>query len=274
VTVAAEGLPAGVTASSVVMLADPSSARTSSSFSIAVAATAVPGTYPVTLRATGIGVSASTVALTLTVEQNPASITSVTIAGTVSFSFSPSSPIKQTGQLAATANRFDGGGQIVTTQSTWQSSNASVVTVASSGLLTAVGVGQAEIRATYQGVTGTIQSTVSSTPLNLTGTFSGRATASNGISGPMSLILTQTGSSISGNGTTFYEYQWPATAVLATGTVSGSTVTLTLAYNGGSCPITFTHAVTAATNSSIAGTYAKAGGCNNTTITGTFAVIR
>jgi hypothetical protein len=56
-------------------------------------------------------------------------------------------------QFSATATFADGGTQDVTTQSTWQSSNTSVVTV-TSGLVTAIGAGTASVSATYQGVIG------------------------------------------------------------------------------------------------------------------------
>jgi hypothetical protein len=56
-------------------------------------------------------------------------------------------------QFSATATFADGGTQDVTTQSTWQSSNTSVVTV-TSGLVTAIGAGTATVSATYQGVIG------------------------------------------------------------------------------------------------------------------------
>jgi len=58
-------------------------------------------------------------------------------------------------QLQALATLSDGSTQNVTSQATWESSNVSVATVTASGILTAVGSGSAEIRASYQQRTGT-----------------------------------------------------------------------------------------------------------------------
>ena len=125
-------------------------------------------------------------------------------------------------------------------------------------------------------------SVVGQPSVNFTGTFSGKATevtntsvtGSPGASGPMSLVLTQTGTSISGYGTTFYANDHAVIPVLVDGRVNGATLTLTLTGNTGSCPILFTHSVTAATSASISGTYIKRGGCDDNTVTGTFAVTR
>jgi hypothetical protein len=111
------------------------------------------------------------------------------------------------------------------------------------------------------------------TALNLTGTFSGKVTASNG-TGNMHLVLTQTGNSISGYGSTFYQYPHLAADVLVAGTVNGATLTLKLTDNDGSCLKLFDIWITAATNDSIAGTYQKQGGCDMKTIGGSFAVTR
>jgi hypothetical protein len=117
-------------------------------------------------------------------------------------------------------------------------------------------------------------------PVNFTGTFSGRTCA--GTSFPCeigstvnsTLNLTQTGSTISGNGSIFYESLQPAAAVLITGSVNGSTLTLKLTDNGGGCPRQFDHVVTASTLNAISGAYVKRGGCNATTVSGTFALAR
>jgi hypothetical protein len=115
--------------------------------------------------------------------------------------------------------------------------------------------------------------------LNFTGTFSGRSCPGSsqceiGTSFNSTLNLTQTGNTISGNGSIFYEVLQPAAAVLVTGSVSGTTLTLKLSDNGGGCPRQFDHVVTASTLDSISGTYVKRGGCNVTTVSGTFALIR
>ncbi len=65
VTLAAEGAPAGVTAT--LTPATLGSGVTSSSLGLAVAASTTPGTYPITVRATGTGVTAATATFSLTV---------------------------------------------------------------------------------------------------------------------------------------------------------------------------------------------------------------
>jgi prepilin-type processing-associated H-X9-DG protein len=57
------------------------------------------------------------------------------------------------GQLSANVTFADGSVQRVDNQATWTTSNAGVATVSSAGFLTAVGFGEADIQATYRGVT-------------------------------------------------------------------------------------------------------------------------
>jgi hypothetical protein len=66
----------------------------------------------------------------------------------------------QSMQLMARAAFSNGTSQDVTSQATWDSSNAVVATVSSTGLLSTAGIGSADIRATYQGITGSAQVTV------------------------------------------------------------------------------------------------------------------
>lgn len=83
-------------------------------------------------------------------------VTGITITG-------PSTPTKpdDTAQFTATAVLSDGTTQTATTQATWQSSNTTVATVSSSGMVTALAAGETDIRATYQSVTGSMHLTVS-----------------------------------------------------------------------------------------------------------------
>lgn len=80
---------------------------------------------------------------------NPAapSASTVTVTGNV-----PS--VGQTSQMTATVRLSNGSTQDVTTQATWSSSNTSVATVTSGGLLKVLQLGNADITATYQGVNG------------------------------------------------------------------------------------------------------------------------
>ena len=83
------------------------------------------------------------------------SVSGVTVTGNSTFANK-----NQTSQLTATANFSSGSPQDVTSQSFWSTSNASIATVTSSGLVTAVGNGTATITATYQNVPGTLSVTI------------------------------------------------------------------------------------------------------------------
>ncbi len=80
-----------------------------------------------------------------------ATINAITISGNSSLV-----AITQTTQLTATASLSSGASQNVTAQATWESSNAGVATVAPSGLVTSRGFGVTDVRATYEGMSGTI----------------------------------------------------------------------------------------------------------------------
>ena len=58
-------------------------------------------------------------------------------------------------QFSATASFSDSSTQNVSSTATWSSTNTGVATVSGSGLVTAVAAGSADIRATFQGATGT-----------------------------------------------------------------------------------------------------------------------
>jgi hypothetical protein len=60
-------------------------------------------------------------------------------------------------QFAAVATLSNGTTQVVTNQAIWQSSNPTIATVGSAGLVTAVAPGDVEISATYQAVSGRAQ---------------------------------------------------------------------------------------------------------------------
>lgn len=81
----------------------------------------------------------------------PPTVVSVTISG--------SATTATTGQnraLAATATMSDGTTVNVTTLSNWTTSNGSVATVGGTGQVAFIAAGGVDIRATYQGVTGTL----------------------------------------------------------------------------------------------------------------------
>ncbi len=83
-----------------------------------------------------------------------------TVTG-VSVTGAASSPAPgDTAQLSATASFSDGTTQTVTSQAAWATTNASVATVSSSGLATFLSAGDADLKATYRGTTGTSHVTV------------------------------------------------------------------------------------------------------------------
>jgi hypothetical protein len=75
-------------------------------------------------------------------------------------------------QLTATARLADGTLRDVTSSATWESSNVDIARVSGTGLVTAVGNGDVDIRATYQNVSGSVHLQVSGktiTSLTITG---------------------------------------------------------------------------------------------------------
>jgi hypothetical protein len=82
-------------------------------------------------------------------------LTGVTVTG------APASPtVGDAAQLTATASFSDGSSQIVTVQATWQTSNSAVATVSASGLATFLAAGDCDLKATFQGTSGTSRVTV------------------------------------------------------------------------------------------------------------------
>ena len=68
--------------------------------------------------------------------------------------------VGESGAFVATASLSDGTSQDVTADAQWTSSDTSVVTVSATGEGQAVGAGQSEVCATYQGVSGCVLVTV------------------------------------------------------------------------------------------------------------------
>jgi hypothetical protein len=91
----------------------------------------------------------------------PSSPTPPPAASVVSLAVTGAAPkVGQTAPFIATATLSDRTTQAVTSQATWSSSNAVVATVTNAGVVTGVGVGIADITATYQGTRGTSHVTV------------------------------------------------------------------------------------------------------------------
>jgi len=88
---------------------------------------------------------------------DPGSIRSVTVSGAVTAVIVGAST-----QFVATAR--DGDGSVVQTTWTWTSSAVNVATVSETGLVSAVGAGQATIRASAGGMSGTLVVVVNANP--------------------------------------------------------------------------------------------------------------
>jgi len=89
-------------------------------------------------------------------------VSSIAVAGTA-----PN--VGLTAQFTATATMSNGTTQNVTSQATWQSSNAAIATVNAAGIVTGVAPGDVDITATFQSVAGRQRITVVVRTFTLTG---------------------------------------------------------------------------------------------------------
>ena len=102
----------------------------------------------------------------------PSSVVSVTVSG--------AQAATPTFQLQAAAHYADATVSDVTSQATWQSSNTQVATVTGTGMVTAVGQGEANVTATFGGQVGSFHATIAPSPvtaLTLSGMPSGPVSA-------------------------------------------------------------------------------------------------
>ncbi len=204
-------------------------------------------------------------------------VTAVAITGNdlVGGTLGISGPSGTTSQLTATATMSDKTTQNVTSQATWQSGNTAVATVSTGGLVTAVGNGQTDIRATYQGVTGTAPAIV--TLIDLNGTWTGSATDSTG-QFIVSLTITQTGANVTGTATLSDQRNG---SVIGTGNISGTlngpTLTFTITTHSSSCTITLTGTTTGIVTSNVnqmSGTYTGTNSCSGPIANGLFTLAK
>ena len=97
-----------------------------------------------------------------------------------SLSLASAPQVSQIVQVTATASFSDGTTEDVTSAAAWSSSDTAIATVSSSGLVTALGGGDGDITATYEGVSATIQLTLTASAPDVT---------SISVTGPISLEL-------------------------------------------------------------------------------------
>jgi uncharacterized protein YjdB len=144
------------------------------------------------LAATGLVLSACNSTPT-----SPPTISTVAVTGTVP-------AVGSTAQFTCTVTLSDSSTKDVTSTATWNSSNTAVATVSSTGVVTVVGLGTSVIEATYAGVEGTDNITVTIvTSVAVTGTvpaigsaaqLTSTATLSNGTTQDVSSSATWTSS--------------------------------------------------------------------------------
>jgi len=125
-----------------------------------------------------------------------------------------------TTQLRANANTSSGF-QDVTGQATWTTSNDSLATVSSGGVVTARGGGLVVITASYQGLSGSAGIAVA-TPVNVSGTWRGATTNP---SSSVEMQLTQAGDSLTGSSAVLSSDGSSYKGTLS-GTVNGGTLIL------------------------------------------------
>ncbi len=109
----------------------------------------------------------------------------VSTAALSSIAVTPSTPTIAQGvtqQFTATGTYTDGSIQDVTTSVTWSSSDKSIATISSGGLVTGVASGPATIQATYQSETGSTTLTVSSATLSSIAVTPSNASIAQGLS--------------------------------------------------------------------------------------------
>jgi hypothetical protein len=199
----------------------------------------------------------------------PPAVTSVAITGTLTL---PAAG--QTSQLVATATFANGTSQVVTNQATWQSSNPTVATVTTTGLVAALTYGTAVVTATFQGVNGS--GTVTTT-LNMTGTWKGTATDSVE-SAQLTSVLTQTGTTITGTASLVYTSGTQANGsfsgtVSSTGSTVDFTVTGTGSGGGQTCTVSLT-GVGQVSNITFTGTYGGTNSCSGQVTNGQMTMVK
>ena len=203
--------------------------------------------------ATGAAAGSATITATSEGQSGTAALTVTAVTVPVaSVTVSPASaavPAGQTVQLTATSK--DASGNALTGRSiTWTSSNGSVATVSSNGLVSGVAAGSATITATSEGKSGTAAITVTAVSVPVASVTVSPASAS--VPGGQTVQLTATPKDASGNALSGRTITWASsnTSVatvsssgLVRGVVTGSaTITATSEGKSGTATLTVTAA--------------------------------
>jgi hypothetical protein len=117
---------------------------------------------------------------------NPTAPSTATVAAVV---VSGGSTAAASFQLTATARMSDGSARDVTGSAAWESSNPGIAAVSSTGMVTVVGSGELDVRATFQSVTGAMHLSVARRVVAVTVTGAPSASSS-----PFQLTATARGS--------------------------------------------------------------------------------
>ena len=248
VTLAAEGAPGGVsTAFSASTLA---AGATSAGLTIQVAASVAAGTYPLTVRASGTGVTAATATYTLTVTAAPTPTFTLTASPTTIELLPGQQALSTltltraggfTGPIALAAEGVPAN--VTATFAATPVTGASTTLTLAAAAAAAPGTYPITVRATGTGVdtrTVTVTLTVASAPSLAVSVAPGMASVAQGqSSAPLTVTLTRVGG-LTGDATLTLEGA-PAgvTASFTPNPVTGSSAQLVLAVSGGAAPGTY-----------------------------------
>jgi hypothetical protein len=216
-----------------------------------------------------LGALAAACGQSTTPTPSPPAVTAVAITGTFTL---PAAG--QTSQLVATATFANGTSQVVTNQAKWLSSNPTVATVTTTGLVEALTYGTAIVTATFQGANDSGTVTIA---LNMTGTWKGTATDSVE-SAQLASVLTQPGTTISGTASLVDTSGTQASGSFS-GTVSntGSTVNFTVTGTGSgggqTCTVTLT-GVGQISDITFTGTYGGTNSCSGPVTNGRMTMVK
>ena len=155
-----------------------------------------PGTQG---RALGISPGSTSITASLgSVASSPASLT-VTNANLVSLAVTPANstvPLANSQQFVATGAFDDGTKQDISVTAVWNSSNPAIARVTSTGLLTSLGLGNADITATVGAVTDTTTTTVDASSVSKVSVVPVDTIASNTSSQMRAVAIFKDGSSL------------------------------------------------------------------------------